>query len=189
MTDGELVRQALTGQPHCYGELARRWSARVLALCHAKTGSSHAAEDLAQEGLLRGYRALGTLKEPDKFGPWLCGIAQRVCFDWLKNKQTAQVPFTNFGEGCNPADYLTSAAADDQSAQHAEELHRLMQEVERLPEQYREVLMLYYYQDVTYQELAKMLDVSAATINARLTKARALLRQRLSTALEVNHGS
>jgi RNA polymerase sigma factor (sigma-70 family) len=49
-----------------------------------------------------------------------------------------------------------------------------------LPEEYREVVMLYYYEDVTYRDLAQLLGVSAATINARLTKARGLLRERLS---------
>ena len=64
-----------------------------------------------------------------------------------------------------------------------------MAEVESLPEQYREVLMLYYYQDVTYDDLAATLGVSAATINARLTKARAMLRERMGRAAEVRYGS
>ncbi len=188
MSDGDLVRQTLAGQPTSYGELARRWSARVLALCHAKVSSSHAAEDLAQESLLRGYRALASLHEPDKFGAWLCGIAQRVCLDWLKSKQTSQVPFTNLGEGYNPADDLVSSVSNESAADHEDDLRQLMSEVQRLPEQYREVLMLYYYPDVTDQDLASVLGVSAATINARLTKARAMLRERLSPAMEVKHG-
>jgi len=61
-----------------------------------------------------------------------------------------------------------------------DELRRLMAEVEALPEKQREILMLYYYQDVTYHDLAAMLGVSFATINARLTQARAILRERLS---------
>ena len=52
-------------------------------------------------------------------------------------------------------------------------------EVQRLPHAYREVLMLYYYHDCTYQDLADLLGVAAATINARLTKARAMLRVRM----------
>jgi RNA polymerase sigma-70 factor (ECF subfamily) len=55
----------------------------------------------------------------------------------------------------------------------------LLAEVERLPQPYRETLMLYYSQDCTYEQLAEMLGVSAATINARLTKARAMLRERM----------
>ena len=55
----------------------------------------------------------------------------------------------------------------------------MMQVVEKLPEPLREALMLYYYEDCTYQQLAKTLGVSAATVNARLTQARQLLRERL----------
>ena len=54
-------------------------------------------------------------------------------------------------------------------------------EVEALPAIYREVVLLYYHQKVTYQDLALLLDVSPATINARLTKARTLLRERLQS--------
>src|SRR5205085_500055 len=52
------------------------------------------AEDLAQETLLRAYRGLRTLVEPDKFGPWLCGIAVRTCLDWLKSRDRTHVPFS-----------------------------------------------------------------------------------------------
>ena len=64
------------------------------------------------------------------------------------------------------------AAADDRA--------RLLREVDRLPDDVRETLMLYYTDEFTYQELADLLGVSAATVNARLTKARACLRARLS---------
>jgi len=57
---------------------------------------------------------------------------------------------------------------------------RILTEVEALPEECRQVIMLYDYQDVTYRDLAELLGVSPGTINARLTRARALLRARLS---------
>src|SRR5262245_33038184 len=94
MSDGELVRQALAGRSQAFEELVRRWAGRVTALCHARVGRAGAAEDMAQETLLRAYRALRTLVEPDKFGPWLCGIAVRTCLDWLKSKDRTQVPFS-----------------------------------------------------------------------------------------------
>jgi RNA polymerase sigma-70 factor (ECF subfamily) len=178
MTDGDLVRQTLAGRTAAYGELARRWSARILALCHAKAGRAH-CEDLAQESLLRGFRALATLSEPEKFGPWLRGIAVRVCLDWLKARQTHQVSFGSMGDH-SPEDSLADArCAPDEQVDHSEQLALLMNEVQSLPEEYREVLLLYYYQDATYRDLAEQLGVSSATINARLTKARAMLRERL----------
>ncbi len=179
-TDGELVQQALTGRRSAYEELARRWAARVTAFCHAKTGSPDAAEDLAQESLLRGFRSLKDLRQPDRFGAWLRGIALRVCLDWLGRRRT-DVTFTSLAANFRP-DELASAGPDAalEAVDAAEETDRLLREVDSLPEEYREVLLLYYYDDVTYKDLADVLGVSTATINARLTKARALLRKRLS---------
>lgn len=174
MTDGELVRQVLAGTPAAYGPLARRWAPRVLAVCHARVGRS-SAEDLAQEALLRGLRSLKTLQDPEKFGPWLTGIATRTCLDWLKSAQRRNVSLEALDGGI--ADF---AEADQQPANDRQErARRLMAEVERLPQPYRETLMLYYYQDCTYEELGRTLGVSSAAINARLTKARAMLRERM----------
>ncbi len=177
MSDAKLVRQALAGRAEAYAELVRRWAGRITALCHARIGRADVADDLAQETFLRGYRALATLADADKFGAWLWGIAQRACLDWLKAKGNSQVPFSSFGPGRNPADLLPSPGPDHD---RDEEVRLLLAEVEALPETYRQVVMLYYYDDLTYRDLAQILGVSPATVNARLTRARALLRERLS---------
>lgn len=183
--DAELVRQVVNGRPDAYGELARRWAPRVMAVCHARVRCQASAADLAQETLLRGLRDLGTLKTADKFGAWLRGIADRVCLDWLKSKQQTQVPFTRLGN-----DPLSVAAAGDRvgaAIEQADEIKKLMAEVESLPESQREAVMLFYYGEMTYQEMADLLGVSTATINARLTEARALLRKRLGQSQRATH--
>ena len=179
-SDSDLVRLAQSGQ----GRLAKSSSAAgpraLLAVCHAKVRSAHTAEELAQESLLRGLRALGTLEDPAKFGPWLCGIASRVCLDWLKSGQAQQVSLDAMCDGQAGCWAEQTAEAPDVTAERADDERRLLAEVAALPEAYREAILLYYYDDVTYQELAAILGVSAATVNARLTKARAMLRERLS---------
>jgi RNA polymerase sigma-70 factor, ECF subfamily len=182
MSDGELVRRALAGQAQAYEELVRRWTGRILAVCHARVRHADVAEDLAQETLLRGYRALASLAEPDKFGPWLCGIANHACLDWLKARERSQIPFSVLDATRTVDDLIGSdPRADGFALDREEELGRLMAAVDELPDDFREVVLLYYYDDVTYRDLAEMLGVSAATINARLTKARMLLRERLGT--------
>jgi RNA polymerase sigma-70 factor (ECF subfamily) len=177
-TDGELVHQARAGTPAAYGQLAQRWAPRVLAVCHARVGRA-AAEDLAQEALLRGLRSLPTLADDEKFGPWLVGIAVRTCLDWLKSAQRTEVSLDSIAhEAIRESD---DAGAATDKRERAEEL---MCEVERLPHAFREVLMFYYYHDCTYQDAADALGVSAATINARLTKARAMLRSRMMAEQE-----
>lgn len=177
MTDGQLVRQTLAGHSSAYEELVRRWSPRILAFCHAKVRSSHSAEDLAQEALLRGYRSLATLSEPDKFGCWLHGIALRTCLDWLKRKENQQ---TRFDAGTAEEQLAARGDPPLERLAREEQTESLLAAVEALPDECREVVMLYYYQDVTYLEIGDMLGVSAATVNARLTKARKLLREQMT---------
>ncbi len=176
MDDAGLVRQVLGGRTEAYGELVARWAGRITALCHARVGRAVSA-DLAQETLLRGLQELASLIEPQRFGPWLSGIAINVCRDWLKSRQNSQAPFSALGP---PApNRAWAASSPGANLEQQDEVRRLMTEVEALPEECRTVLMLYYYQDLTYRELADVLDVSSATANARLTRARALLRARL----------
>ncbi len=164
-SDGELVRAGSTE------ELVRRWASRVVAFCHARTGSAQAAEDLAQESLMRALKGLKTLEEPERFGSWVFGIAHRVCLDWVNGRRREPVALT--------ADHEQPSPIDQSQVDRADDVRSLMSEVEALPEDYREVLMLYYYNDVRYEDLARMLGVSSATINMRLTKARQMLRMRM----------
>jgi RNA polymerase sigma factor (sigma-70 family) len=184
MEDAELVRQAAAGRAAAYGQLARRHAPRVLALCHARTARADVAEDLAQEALLRGWRGIRALREPAKFAHWLCGISRRVCLDWVNAAPRREVPLSALGNGeaggeARPA-REPSARDAAAAAERRDDLERLVAEVERLPAEYREALMMFYYQDCSYQEIADALGVSAATVNARMTKARKLLRERMS---------
>jgi RNA polymerase sigma-70 factor (ECF subfamily) len=178
MTDAELVRATLAGSRDAYAEIARRWAARVTAVCHARVRKADVADDLAQETLLRGYRALHSLSDPAKVGTWLLGIAMRAALDWLKAKERSTLPFSGLGPD-KSIEALVSREEADVTAD-ADERRQLMAEVEALPEALRQAVMLYYYDDMTYRELGELLGVSAATVNARLTKARNILRQRLN---------
>src|SRR5688500_11215192 len=98
MTDGDLVRQCLAGDSDAYEPLVRAWASRVLAVCRTRVVGADVAEVLAQVSLFRAFKALATLAEPDKFGSWLCGIATRVCLDWLKAKDRTIVTMSALNE-------------------------------------------------------------------------------------------
>jgi RNA polymerase sigma-70 factor (ECF subfamily) len=176
MDDAELVRQVLAGNKEAYNSLALRWAGRVTALCHARLGRADLAEELAQETLVRGFEELPSLSEPARFGPWLAGIAANTCRDWLKARQNSQVPFSALPGG-SPA--VPAGPNPLREAERSDDITRLKQAVEQLPEECRVVLMLFYYQQSSYRDIAYLLDVSPATVNARLTRARSLLRAAL----------
>lgn len=177
MTDGDLVRRARTGEPRALAELMNRWAPRALALCHVHA-NRQAAPDLAQDSLLRAISNLSQLKSPELFGAWLRGIIKRVCCDWIQAKQRTMIPFSSLDHATIDVKEVTE---DSQQEQRATELKDACAE---LPEECREVLHLYYSGKMTYQEVGDILEVSAATINARLTKARTLLRERLNPCME-----
>src|ERR671912_682730 len=145
MDDAELVRQTLAGRREAFAELARRWSARLTAICHSKVRRADVADDLAQETLLRGYRSLATLSDPAKVGTWLMGIALRASLDWLKARERSTLPFSGLGPD-RPVEALLTRD-DGDPAGDADERRRLLAEVEALPEPLRQVVMLYYYDD------------------------------------------
>jgi RNA polymerase sigma-70 factor (ECF subfamily) len=176
MSDGDLVRQTLSGNKAAYEELVRRWAARIMAVCQSRVGRPDIAEEMAQETLLRGFRHLHTLHDPETFSSWLTGIAVRTCLDWLKARERAQVPFSTLAPNGDLDSILNPAERD---GPRGEQVADLMAAVQELPEIYRETLLLYYHDDVTYQQLADMLGTTAATVNARLTKGRKMLRERL----------
>ena len=122
--------------------------------------------------------AVKTLSDHAKVGSWLMGIALRAALDWLKAKERTVVPFSTLGPD-QPLESLLAGRTEPEGLLD-DERRRVIAEIEGLPEALRQAVMLYYYDDLTYRDLAQLLGVSTATINARLTKARALLRERLS---------
>lgn len=178
--DVELVRRAAAGQSAAYGDLVRRWAGRVMAVCHARVGRGGAAEDLAQEALLRGFVAIGTLQNPERFGAWLLGISRMVCLNWLKDRRRGELPLSTVATERMRPTARESDAASVAEVDEAARADRVLAAVEQLPEPYRETVLLFYYNEMSYEDLAHLLDVTPAAINQRLTRARQMLRASLS---------
>jgi len=174
-SDGDLVTALRNGRREAYDELVRRYAAKIGAVCRSRLGSKGPVEDMVQEAFLRAYRGLASLDDPEKFGSWLYGIATRACLDWLKAKERGQVSFDALGD----PDAFRKAGPVEEPERNA----RLHDQVDALPESYREVVLLFYYKKQSYQEMSRLLNLSPAAINARLTKARAMLRERMAGAL------
>jgi RNA polymerase sigma-70 factor (ECF subfamily) len=184
MTDGELVRQVLEGRTTAREELARRWAPRVLAVCQSRIGRD-AGEDVAQDALWRGLSALDQLDSVERFGPWIRSIAIRLCIDWLRRRRLMERPWSSLPES---AETRATVCDGPSPLEAADEKRRLWSAIGALPEELREVLLLFYCDQHSYESVAQLLDVSRATVNSRLARARQSLRLKLEQPRERDHG-
>ena len=118
---------------------------------------------------------IGCAEEEVELPPRVRDVAGLL--DWLKSRERKTVPFSALGNN-HSLDEEQHARAPESVAER-DECARLMREVERLPVIYRQALMLFYYEDMTYRELAELIGITPAAVNARLTRARTMLRERM----------
>lgn len=167
-----LVHRAAAGDRTAQGELARVSFRRILAYCRSQVSQLADAEELAQETLLRALLNLPALGDQTRFDAWLRGIASHVCADWHRRRHVAakQLADAELSEHRDPAE----------QAEVADERMMLNTCISELSEELREVIFLFYYEDYTYDEMASWLGVARATVSERLSRARNLLKSRLS---------
>jgi RNA polymerase sigma-70 factor (ECF subfamily) len=169
--DKELVRRAQAGDEAAFGRLVERHGDRAYALALRILRSTSDAEEVAQDALVRAWRSLPRFRGDSAFSSWLYRIVARQAFDRaavLKSRRNREAS----GEGIEalPAE---SAGPDPEARERAVRLERL---VAGLPEVPRTVVTLYYYQDRSVAEVAKILGMPENTVKTHLSRARAALR-------------
>lgn len=160
--------RARDGDRQAIESLIRRSYARVLALCQARLLRRVDAEDAAQEVFVRAIRGLAEIRAPEAVGGWFRGIAVHVCADMLRRSyRTTEI--------CSAADLFET----EDSVERADERQFVVECVHELPEELREVVLLFYFDSMSYEQIAQWLGVARSTVNERLSRAREQLRRRL----------
>lgn len=172
MNDSDLVARSLAGDGLAREELVRRHAPRVRALCWSRLPRAAPLDDLVQESLLRALRWMPRLVRPESFGSFAAGIALRVCSDWRRAASRREISL----DAVSPDGDIEVVDPEIESPAESEALSRA---VRALPEIYRDVIALFYFADRSYREIANTLGISEAAVNARLAKARSLLRDAL----------
>ena len=148
------------------------WYRRVFAFCHSRLISSVDAEDATQETFLRALGRVHELRSPLAMGGWLRQISHHVCIDMIRRQKVRKT---------SPADFNEVAGVVPESVSVRESREHLVRLVHALPESLREIVLLHYYDEMTYDQMATWLNVARSTVNDRLSKARQLLKQQLAT--------
>lgn len=180
--DSELVAQTLSGDRDAFGHIVTRYQSLVCSLTYSATGNLSQSEDLAQETFLTAWKQLAALREPSKLRSWLCGIARNVANNWLR--RNGREP-SHAAESLETID--NSAAPEPLPPDHTisnEEAAILWRSLERIPEIYREPLVLFYREHQSVGTVAQNLDLTEDTVKQRLSRGRKLLHEQVLSFVE-----
>ncbi len=185
-TDKSLIDAHLEGDATAFGELVRRYGDNVLGYLTRMTGSREQAEDLFQETFKRVHEKADTFRGT-RIKSWLFAIATNVAIDGMRKSKRMQVVSLNQKFDCDDEesqDLSAVAVADNsyepsQKAIMAEQKEQVRQALEQLPARQRATLVLAYYQQLSYPEVAQVLGCSVGTVKTQMYRALKSLAQRL----------
>lgn len=161
--------------------LAQEHFSALLSFCLAKTCDLHKAEELAQETMTRAYLSFEKLKKREAFHAWLIGIAKR-CY-WLNLRFKKHDPLENRSNpwGTEPPPNLAdSTVSANERLLNEERIASTLNALKKLPLRQREVIILKYFENLSYAEMANRLEISIEAVDKRLTRAKSTLRRHLT---------
>ena len=180
--DTELVAQSLAGSQQAFRQIVERYQTLICSLAYCATGSVSHSEDLAQETFVTAWKDLAQLREPAKLRSWLCSIVRfRISKHFRKEGREpagATEPLSAAESSVAPeAPPSTQAITNEETA-------LLWRSLERMPETYREPLVLFYREHQSIETVAANLDLSEDAVKQRLSRGRKMLEEQVLAFVE-----
>ena len=180
--DAEMVAESLAGNRDAFGQIVARYQSLVCSLAYSATGSLSQSEDLAQETFVAAWKQLADLREPEKLRAWLCGIARNLIGKTLRRQGR---------EPSHAAEPLAAATNRPRRSRcrsdhliSREEEAILWRSIERIPETYREPLVLFYREHQSIESVAQNLELTEDAVKQRLSRGRKLLHEEVLAFVE-----
>lgn len=174
--DEELVCRIVDGEKHLFSEILNRYRDKVAGLIFSITNSRDELEDIAQEVFIAVYKNLGAFENRSQFGTWIYRITVNKCRDWQRRTYSRRALEFLGLVGADRASPSTAEGMEDQETVRAA--------VRALPEKYGIVIILYYYHDLSCQEISEVLGIPKKTVETRLIRGRNQIGTRLKTGGE-----
>jgi RNA polymerase sigma factor (sigma-70 family) len=181
-TDSELVSRCLAGDRDAFSRIVARYQILICSLAYSRLGNLGQSEDVAQETFITAWKHLGLLREPDKLRSWLCGI--------VRNRLHKHVAREMRELASNSASLETvhespagEALPSEQTIGREEEAI-LWRSLEKIPELYREPLILFYREHQSVGQVAAELELTEDAVKQRLSRGRKLLQEEVQAFVE-----
>jgi RNA polymerase sigma-70 factor (ECF subfamily) len=186
LDDRALVARILEGDRDRFTDLVRRYEKRVVNYVYRITHRYEGAHDLAQEIFVKVYLALDRYDPKYQFSTWLFRIAQNAAIDVLRKKTVAEVPLARptDEEPQKEREFADPGVSPYRALKNKQLGAAIEKAVENLPPDYRELIQLRHFAELSYEEIASMKKLPLGTVKNKLFRARNLLKEQLDTFVE-----
>ncbi len=185
LTDAALVGLAQNSDRHAFGLLIERHAQMVRQIAVSMIANEEIARELAQEAWLQAYLSLDHLRDATRFKSWLYGITLNVCRNFIRERKIDLYSLDAIMGGMShDISCLAVEVVDPEEIVEERELHRVVLDaVQSLSPKERVATLLFYYEQLSMQEIATILGISVVAVKGRLFKSRKQLRERLQPLL------
>ena len=181
-SDANLVAESLGGSRDAFRQIVERYQTLICSLAYNATGSVSQSEDLAQETFITAWKNLPSMREPEKLRGWLCGIVRNRIQRNLREE--GREPVRNAAPLEQAHDSPAPQALPSEQAISREEEVILWRSLEKIPDLYREPLVLFYREHQSIEHVAVELDLSEDAVKQRLSRGRKLLQEEVQGFVE-----
>jgi RNA polymerase sigma-70 factor (ECF subfamily) len=185
VTEAVWIEQAKAGDQSAFTSLVEAYQTPVYNLAYRMLGNSVEAENAAQETFIRMYTKLDTYDPERKFSSWLLAIASHYCVDLLRRRRMNYLSLDDLPPMVELS--MPKTAQPEQIVVREQDASAVQKLLEALPPNYRIPVVLRYWYDMSYREIADAMGVTESTIKTRLHRARARLAHHASSTVRSIH--
>lgn len=181
-SDVQVIARARRGEESAFAELLRRFRAPVFNLCLRMLKNRDDAEDVAQDVFIKVFGMLERYDDRYAFRSWVFKIAANQCIDFIRRNrvklQSLDEPLKFKGEEIERQ--FPDEAPNPEETVETREIGQLLLEItDQLPPHYRSMIVLRHQEQLSYEEIAEVLDLPLGTVKARIHRARAMMKDKL----------
>lgn len=175
MDDINLIQRCKEGDLEAFNNLFKKYSIQAIRTVYLITGRKDTAEDIVQEAFIKCYREIKKLKNPNVFKSWFYRLLTRICWRYCSKEKNNM--FTEIDYNCGSIMSSSNALSDITEKDEMKEL--LNKAIDKLSIPLKTTIILYYYNELSIKEIAKVLGCFEGTVKSRLHNARKLLKKQL----------
>ena len=181
-TDAELVAAIIKGKQELFSDLVERYQGRLVNYLFRLLRSTQEAEDLAQEVFFKIYQALDRYDPKYKFSTWLFRVAQNAAIDQIRKRRLQLVSMDRQGPGQEDMGTWEFPSHDPSpygDLRNRERGVAIQESIDRLPWDYRELIVLRHFAELSYDEIAQLKDMPLGTVKNKLFRGRQMMKDNL----------